>query len=131
MVRVALDDCSKHVVALTALARNNTAVRRQAVRCIERLYLLSPVYRKLHPDALPRLKFGGQAAVKELKAAHDSCEKMCTGPLADAALLHELCALRVLRAKRASLQRQLKDSDTQLHEALCEAGYLQSSFAWK
>jgi hypothetical protein len=75
MLRIALDDSSKRVLALTELARQNTAVRRQAVRCIERLYLLSPVYRKLHSDALPRLKFGGRAAVKELQAAHDASDK--------------------------------------------------------
>jgi len=76
MLRIALDDSSKRVLALTELARQNTAVRRQAVRCIERLYLLSPVYRKLHSDALPRLKFGGRAAVKELKAAHAASDTM-------------------------------------------------------
>jgi len=40
MQRIALDDASKRVVALTGLARQHTQVRRQAVRCIERLYLL-------------------------------------------------------------------------------------------
>jgi hypothetical protein len=70
MHRVAMDDSRKRVLALTLLARHNTAVRRQAVRCIERLYLLSPVYRRLHSDALPRLQFGGRSAVKELQDAH-------------------------------------------------------------
>jgi len=43
MHKIALDDMGKRVLALTGLARQHTAVRRQAVRCIERLYLLSPV----------------------------------------------------------------------------------------
>ena len=75
MYKVALDDTSKRVLALTLAARHNTALRRQAVRCIERLYLLSPIYRRLHSDALPRLKFGGRAAVKELQDAHTAGDK--------------------------------------------------------
>jgi len=75
------------------------------------------VYRRLHSDALPRLKFGGRTSVKELQAAHAASDKMGTGPLSDAVLVRELCALRVLRAKRATLERQICDFDTRLHEA--------------
>jgi len=89
MHRIALDDSSKRVLALTLLTRHNTAVRRQAVRCIERLYLLSPVYRRLHSDALPRLKFGGRGAVKELQNAHNAGDQ--TVIPVDSQILQALC----------------------------------------
>ena len=38
------------------------------------------------------------------------------GPLSDALLVRELCALRVLRSKRAALERQMSDFDTRLQE---------------
>ena len=122
LTAVPLDDSSKRVAALTALVRQNTAVRRQAARCIERLYLLSPIYRRLHPDigALGRrLKFRDKVAVRALKHACKNADEMCGGPLSDAVLLRELCALRVLRERLASLQRQvMHHPDTIMREVV-------------
>jgi hypothetical protein len=42
------------------------------------------------------------------------------GPLSDAVLVRELCALRVLRSKRAALERQTS-FDTRLQEAHASA----------
>ena len=43
------------------------------------------------------------------------------GPLSDAVLVRELCVLRVLRSKRAALERQTSDFDTRLQEAHASA----------
>jgi hypothetical protein len=40
-----------------------------------------------------------------------------TGPLSDALLVRELSAFRVLRTKRATLERQMSDFDVRLRQA--------------
>ncbi|MGB1593655.1 MAG: hypothetical protein ACPIOQ_12960, partial [Promethearchaeia archaeon] len=53
------------------------------------------------------LKFRDKVAVRALRRACKNADEMCGGPLSDAVLLRELCALRVLRERLASLQRQV------------------------
>jgi len=52
--RLALDQSAHKVVGFADALSEHTRLRAGAARCIERLYLLSPMYRRLHPDAAPQ-----------------------------------------------------------------------------
>jgi hypothetical protein len=141
--RLALDQSAQKVVGFADALSEHTRLRAGAARCIERLYLLSPMYRRLHPDAGSQGAHGVDAPrlLRKRWAALDRCIPPAApphaaaprrrapslsaargragyGPLGDAELVSSLRAFRAARRDQgARAARWRGDMQNQLCEA--------------
>ncbi|KAJ1488587.1 hypothetical protein T484DRAFT_3614644 [Baffinella frigidus] len=115
--RLSLDPGSLKIVNFAAALKEHTNLRASAARCIQRLYFLSPVYRRLHPEAHTRAAFGPEEP-RRLRRRWADIDKSGHGPLADAGLVRTLRDLREARTDEIGrVARWRGDVQNQLCEA--------------
>eukprot|EP00281_Chroomonas_sp_CCMP1168_P014931 CAMPEP_0206211768 /NCGR_PEP_ID=MMETSP0047_2-20121206/177_1 /ASSEMBLY_ACC=CAM_ASM_000192 /TAXON_ID=195065 /ORGANISM="Chroomonas mesostigmatica_cf, Strain CCMP1168" /LENGTH=430 /DNA_ID=CAMNT_0053633697 /DNA_START=120 /DNA_END=1412 /DNA_ORIENTATION=+ len=126
-LRLSLDDPSDRLVSFTYRVREYKGMRVAAVKIIERLYLLSPIYRRLHPEGTPRAKRCDEKIAATLRRRWKELDQLGLGVLGDVELMHLIRVFRKARRAFDSRENVMKtDLKLQLSEMTDRMGGLET-----